>query len=91
MHQIISGIHKIEYIKIKDKFHIYMCLYISLIKSTAGNNTRLFASPLLISTSWFLILDEAFRNDHVATCSIALLSATVESEMAGYVAVPCSS
>ena len=68
-----------------------MCLYIALFKSTAGNNTWLFPSPFLISTSWFFILVEAFRNDHVATCSIALRSATVESEMAGYVAVPYSS
>ena len=59
-----------------EKVHIYMCLHIALIKSTAGNKARLFPSPFLVSTSWFCILPEAFRNDHVTACSTALRSAT---------------
>ena len=74
-----------------DKVHVYMCLHIALIKSTAGNKTRLFPSPFLISTSWFLILADAFRNDHVAACSTAVRSATEKNGMGGYVTVPCSS
>ena len=74
-----------------DKVHVYMSLHIASIKSTAGNKTRLFPSPFLISTSWFLILAEAFRNDHVAACSTALRSATEKNEMGGYVTIPCLS
>ena len=74
-----------------DKVHVYMCLHIASIKSTAGNKTKLFLSPFLISTSWFLILAESFRNDHVAACTTALCSATEKNEMGGYVTVPCSS
>ena len=40
-----------------------MCFHIALIKSTTRNKTRFFLSPFLISTSRFLILAEAFRND----------------------------
>ena len=43
-----------------------MFLHIALIKSTAGNKTKLSPSPFLISTSWFLLLAEVFRNDLVA-------------------------
>ena len=68
-----------------------MCFYIASIKSTAGNKTNFFPSPFLISTCWFLILAEAFRNDHVAACSSAPRSATEKTEMSGYVTVPCSS
>ena len=74
-----------------DKVHVYTCFYIASIKSTAGNKTKFFPNPLLISTSRFLILAEAFRYDHVAACSTALRSATVKNEMGGYVTVPCSS
>ena len=74
-----------------DKVHIYMCLDIAPIKSTAGNKTRFFPGPSLILISQFLILDEAFRSDHVAPCSIALRSATEENESGGYVTVPCPS
>ena len=56
-----------------------------------GKKTRLSPSPFLNSTRWFGILPEAFRNDHVAACSTALLSATEKNEMGGYVTVPCSS
>ena len=73
------------------KVHVYMCLHIASIKSTSGNTTRLFPSPFLISTSWFLILAEAFRNDHVAVCSTALGSAIEKNEMGGYVTVRFSS
>ena len=74
-----------------DKVHVYMCFYIPLIESTARNKTRLFSSPFRISTSLFLILAEAFRNDHGAVCSTAFCGATEKNEMGGYVAVPCSS
>ena len=74
-----------------DKGHVYMCLHIASIESTAGNNTRLFPSPFHISTSSGLTLAEAFRNDHVAACSTALRSATEKNEMGGHVTVPCSS
>ena len=73
-----------------NEVHVYMCLHIATIKSTAGNKTRLFPSPFLISTSRFLILGKAFRNDYVAACSTVLRSATERNEMGGYVTVPCS-
>ena len=73
------------------KVHVYMCFHIASIESTAGNKTRFFPSPFLISTIWFLILAEAFRNDRVAACSTALRSATEKNEMGGCVTVPCSS
>ena len=66
-----------------DKVLVYMCLHIASIKSTAWNKTKLLPSPFLISTSWFLILAEAFRNDHVAACSTAFRSATEKNEMGG--------
>ena len=68
-----------------DKVHVYMYLHVSSIKSTAGNKTRLFPSPFLISTSRFLIFAKAFRNDHVAACSTALRIATEKNELGGYV------
>ena len=75
----------------KDKVFIYMCLHIASIKSSAGNKTRFFPSPFLISTSRFLILAGAIRNDHVASCSTALRNANEENELGGYVTVPCPS
>ena len=69
------------------KVHVYMCLGIASIKSTAGNKTRFFPSSILISTSRFLILAEAFRSDYVAACSIALRSATEMNELGGHVTV----
>ena len=74
-----------------ERIHVYMCCFIASVESTAGNKNRFFCSPLLISTSWFLILAEAFRNDHVAACSTALRSATEKNEMGGYVTFPRSS
>ena len=74
-----------------DKSHVHMCFHIESFKSTGGNKTRLFSSPFLFFTSWFLILVKAFRNDHLAACSTALRSATEKNEMGGYVIVPCSS
>ena len=70
------------------KVHVYMCLHIASNKSTAENKTRFFLSPFLISTSRFLILAEAFRNDYVAACSTTLRSAAEENELGGYVTVP---
>ena len=74
-----------------DKVHVYMCSHISLIKPTAGNKTRVFLSPLPISTSGFLISEQAFWNDYVAACSTALRSATEKIELGGYVIIPCRS
>ena len=74
-----------------DKVHVYMCLHVASIKSTAGNKTRLFPGPFPISTSWFLIVAEAFQNDHVAACSTAESSATENNGMGGYVTISCSS
>ena len=55
-----------------NKVHVYMWWQTASIKSTAGNKTRLFPSPLHISTSSRLTLAEAFRNDHIAACTITL-------------------
>ena len=74
-----------------EKVHVYMCFLNASIKTTTGNENKFFPSPFLISTRWFFILAEAFRNDHVATCSSALLSAIEMNEMGGHVTVPCSS
>ena len=74
-----------------EKAHVYMWLHTASIKSTVDNKTRFFPSPFLISTSRFLILAKAFRNDYVAACSFALRNATEKNEMGDYVTVPCSS
>ena len=74
-----------------DKVHVYMWLDTASIKTTAGNNTRLFLGPFHISTSSCLTLGEAFRDDNVAACSTVLRSATQENESGGYVTVPCPS
>ena len=71
-----------------NKVHVYTCLHFASIKSTAGNNTSFFPSPFLISACPFLILAEAFRNDYIAACSIALHNATEKNELGGYVTVP---
>ena len=55
------------------------------------NETRLFPSPFLVNTGWFLILEKVFRNGYVAACSTALRSATEENESGGHVDVPCLS
>ena len=73
-----------------DKFHVYMCLHIASIKSTAGKKVRFFSSSFLISTSWFLILAEALRNDDVAGFSTAVCSAIEKYEMGGCITVPCT-
>ena len=65
--------------------HVYMCFQIASSKSTAGSKTRLFPSLFLISTSRFLILAEAFWNDHVAARSTAFRSAFEKNELGGYV------
>ena len=73
------------------KVHVYTCLHIASIKATAGNKTRFFPSSFFNSSSSFLILAEAFRNDYVAACSTALRSATEKTDLDGHVAVPCPS
>ena len=72
-----------------DKVHVYMWLHIASIEYTAGNKTKRLPSPFHISTSPRLTLAVAFRNDHVATCSTVLRSATEENEWGGYVTVAC--
>ena len=74
-----------------DNFHVYMCIQIASIKTTAGSKTRFHISPFLISTNRFLILAKAFRNDYVAACSTAVRSGTEKNEMGGHVTVTCSS
>ena len=74
-----------------DKDCVYMWLHIALIKSTAGNKSRLFPSPFVNFFNRFLILVEALRNDYVAACSTALRSATERNENGGYVTFPCPS
>ena len=69
------------------KVHVYMCFHIASIKSTAGNKTKLFPSPFLVTTGWFLILAKAFRNDYLAAFSTAHRSATEKNEIGGYVTV----
>ena len=71
-----------------DKIHVYMCLHVSWSISAAENKIRFFAGPFHVSTSSRLTLAGAFRNDYVAACSTALLSATEENESCGYVTVP---
>ena len=53
------------------------------------NGTRLVTSSFLISTSWFLILAEAFRHNYIAACSTARRSVTERNEMSGQGTVPC--
>ena len=68
---------------------VYMWLQTVSIKSTVGNEIRLYPSPFHVSTGSRLTLDGAFRNDYVSACSTALHSATEENESGGYVTVPC--
>ena len=74
-----------------DRADVYMWSQTASIESTSGNKTRLFSSPFHVSNSSRLTLAGAFRNDHVAACSIVLRSATEENESGGFVTVPCSS
>ena len=71
------------------KVDVYMCLHFTSIKCTAGNKTRFFPRPFVISTSQFLILAEAIRDDYVAACSTTLRIATEKNELGGYVTVLC--
>ena len=70
-----------------DKVHVYICLHIASIKSTAGNKTDVFPWPFHIPTKAHLPLAKAFWNDHVAACSTAPHSATEEIESGGYATV----
>ena len=74
------------------KVQIYRCLqFASEINPMLGKKASLFLSPFHNSTDWFLILAEAFWNDHGAACSTVLRSATEKNEMGGHVTAPCSS
>ena len=68
-----------------DKVHVCMYFHIASNKSTAANKTRFFPRAFFISSSWFLNLAEAFRNDQVVACSTALRSTTEKNEVGGYV------
>ena len=71
---------------------MFTCVYkLHRLNSLLEIKLGFFPSPFLISTSCFIILAEAFQNEHVAVFSNALRSATEKNEMGGYVAVPCSS
>ena len=61
------------------------------LNTLLGTKLSFSGAPFLISTTRFLILAEAFRNDYVAACSIALRTATEKNELGGYVNVPCPS
>ena len=67
-----------------DKNLVYMWLHTASIKSTAGNKTRFFPSPVHVSTSSRLISAGEF-------CRVAFRSATEENESGGYVTFPCPS
>ena len=64
-------------------------VFIASNESAVKIKTRLFLSPSLISTSWFLNLAKVFRNGHVVACSTARHSATAKKERYGYVSAPC--
>ena len=68
-----------------------MWLHTASINSTAGNKTRLFPSPIQVSTISRPTLAVTFRSDYVAACSLAYRSATEENDSGGYVDVPCPS
>ena len=80
-----------RYIWMMGKSHADMCLHIALTKITAGNKTKLFSSPLLVSTNNVPISAESFRNGYVAAFSTTPHSATEKNELGGYVIVPCPS
>ena len=73
-----------KFIKLKDSR-----LHAASFKTAVWNKLGVFPSPFHISTNSRLTLAKAFRNDHVATCSTALRSATEENESGSYVTVPC--
>ena len=52
---------------------------------------RLFPSPFLVTTGWFVILAKVIRNEYVAACRYARRSAIQKNEIGGYVTVPCLS
>ena len=65
---------------------MYTCVYIlHRTNSLLGTKLGFFPSPFHISAISRLTLAEAFRNNHVATCSTALRSATEGKESDGYV------
>ena len=66
-----------------DKIRVYMCLHITLIKSTAVEKLGFF-NLFLFSTSWIVIPTKLFRKDYVAACRTACCSATEKNEMSGY-------
>ena len=67
-----------------------MCLHIERNICTAGKKTGTFPSPFFISTSPFVNLAEAFRNDYVAACSTAFRCSAESNEVGGFVTTPCS-
>ena len=50
--------------------------------------TRLVLSPLLISTNWFLILSNEFKNGYVLACSTACRNGAEVNEMSDHGIAP---
>ena len=69
----------------KYTFVVSMCV----VQVHFWSGTRLVLIWSLISTSWFLILANAFRNGYVFVCSTASGSAAEMNEISGYGTVPC--
>ena len=55
---------------------------------TNWTGTRLVPSSFLISTIWFLILTNVFRNGSIVACSTACSSAAEMNEMSEHGTVP---
>ena len=76
--EILLNISKFKYNK--EKIIItcqkVTCDFTASIKYTFEKKTRLVPSSFLISTSWFLILDKAFRKAYLVARSTAHRSAT---------------
>ena len=66
-----------------EKVHVCMCLHTALIKSTVGNETKFFPSPVHVSTSSRPTLAAAFLNEYVVACGTAFRRATEEVESGG--------
>ena len=76
-----------------DKVHVYIWLHNASTKTLKPLlSKRLgFFNPFLVSTSWFLNLAEAFRDDKVNVCSFVFRGATEKKLLGGYATFPCSS
>ena len=55
---------------------------------TIWTGTTIVPSPFLVSTNWFLIITNAFRNGSVTACSTACCSAAALNELSARRTVP---